>query len=379
MSSPLTRLGRGWRAAAAAGAAVVALNLVLFAVRETTQNRGGPSSSSYATAPEGLAAYADLLARSGHPVVRARDPLGEMRLDPSTTVVLLDADAVSREEARDLRRFAERGGRLIAGQTRPAGWMDELLDEPPEWSPRGGVRAAPIAPVPEVAGVRSVQSAAAGSWRDAGEALPALAAKSSTVLAVATPGRGRVALLADTSLLQNRFLGSLDNAALGVALAGERRRSVVFVESVHGYGEASGLAAVPPEWRWTLAGLVAAALMLMWARGRRLGPPEPGGRELPPPRKEYVESLAGVLARTRRPDEATERLRAAVRERVARRAGVEQGGDVEALRRAAARLGLSQDDVDAVFGGQGDLLAAARALARIERGATGGRAREART
>src|SRR5207249_7350779 len=102
-------------------------------------------------------------------------------------------------------------------------------------------------------------------------------------------GRGRVALLADASPLQNRFLGEADDAALGLALAGPRKRPVAFVESVHGYGRASGVRAIPTSWRWALGGLVLAALVLIWARGRRLGPAERTTRDLPPPRRDYVD------------------------------------------------------------------------------------------
>ena len=351
---------------------VVAVNLALAAVDRLTRGPEGPASSSYATAPEGVAAYADLLARNGHPVVRLRDPLGEAQLDPNSTLVLLDPGPLGAEERAALARFVEGGGLLVAGGYAPGRWVADLLAEPPTWAPGGPQVARPLVPVLAVRGVEEVETAGLGVWEDAGEALPVLAGDQDTVAVVATRGRGRMTLIADTSILHNRLLGRRDNAAFGLAVAGEPRRPVTFVESVHGYGRASGLTAVPGRWAWALAGLGLAALLLMWARGRRLGPPEDEERDLPPPRLEYVESLAAVLARTKRPGEAAHPLQAAARRRLVRRAGLPADASEEALHEAAVRYGLTPAERDAAFGPVRDaagLAAAGRALARLEDGA----------
>lgn len=351
---------------------VVAVNLALAAVDRLTRGPEGPASSSYATAPEGVAAYADLLARNGHPVVRLRDPLGEAQLDPGSTIVLLDPGPLGAEERAALARFVEGGGLLVAGGYAPGRWVADLLAEPPAWAPGGPQLARPLVPVLAVRGVEEVETAGLGVWEDAGEALPVLAGDQDAVAVVATRGRGRMTLIADTSILHNRLLGRRDNAAFGLAVAGEPRRPVTFVESVHGYGRASGLTAVPGPWAWALAGLGLAALLLMWARGRRLGPPEDEERDLPPPRLEYVESLAAVLARTKRPGEAAHPLQTAARRRLVRRAGLPADASDEALRDAAVRYGLTPEERVAAFGPVRDaagLAAAGRALARLENGA----------
>jgi hypothetical protein len=350
---------------------VLAVNLALAAVARLTRGPEGPASSSYATAPEGVAAYADLLARNGHPVGRLRDPLDEAELDPASTLVLLDPGLLGPGERAALARFVAEGGVLVAGGDSPGRWAAELLEEPPVWSPGGPTSARTVAPGDPVRGVEEVESAGVGVWEDAGEALPVLAGGQDVVAVVAARERGRMTLLADTSILQNRLLGRANNAAFGLAAAGEPRRPVVFVESVHGYGRASGLAAIPTRWAWALGGLGLAALLLMWARGRRLGPPEERERDLPPPRLEYVESLAAVLARTKRPGEAAHPLQAAARRRLVRRAGLPADASDDALRRAAAGYGLTEEERAAAFGHVRDaagLAAAGRALARLEDG-----------
>ena len=253
---------RTWIAVGALGGAIVLVNVVLAFVRHYTADPGGPTSSSYATAPEGLAAYADLLAQDGHRVTQLRDVPARARLDPGSTVVLLDPRDVGPADARALRRFLEAGGRLLA---------------------------------------------------------------------------------------------HADDAKLGLSLAGPAGRPVAFVESVHGYGHASGLGAIPTSWRFALGGLVLAALVLIWARGRRLGPAEELERPLPPPRREYVEALASLLERSRDPAAAIAPLQAELRRRLER-----QGA-----------AGLSAKEVEAALAPPKrpeDVVAAGRALARLERG-----------
>lgn len=370
-------LGRSRRVRWLVGGAVliVALNLLVAALDAARPSPRGPTSSSYATAPDGLAAYADLLRRSGHPVVRLRRPPSDRALDPRATLVLLDPDAVLPADAEALARFVDRGGRLVAGGAMPGDWIADLVDPAPEWAPAGPTAVRPLTPAAETAGVNRVVAGGGGTWSRGGATLPLLAggagADAGTLLVSARRGRGRVALLADPSPLQNRLLGVADNAALGLALAGPRGRPVHFAESVHGYGDKRGLAAVPADWLWALGGLGLAALVWIAARVRRLGPPERRTRDLPPPRRDYVDAIGATLARTRRPGEAGAPVQSAARRWVVRRAGLGPGADDAAVARAAERLGFPPDEARALTGtlrDDDDLLAAGRALAR----ATGG-------
>jgi hypothetical protein len=191
------------------------------------------------------------------------------------------------------------------------------------------------------------------------------------VVTVANVGAGRAVLLADASPLQNRLLDQADNAALGLALAGPPGRRVVFAESVHGYGRATGLAALPERWKWALIGLLLAAIAWVASRIRRLGPAEEETRALPPPRRAYVDAVAATLARTRTPAIAAERVKAAARSEVARRAGLGPNPADESVTAAAATLGLSDAEAEALVrparDEDEDLLLAGRALALTNR------------
>jgi hypothetical protein len=253
-------------------AAIVAVNAVLWLVDFVAPGPSGRPSSSLATAPRGFAAWAELAQRNGVGVVALRDPLRRARLPAGGTVIALDVPRLPRADALALRAYAQHGGHVLAGGTRPQRWLD-VFDAALAW--RGsGPRSVTV-------GDRRVRAAGRGSW---------------------TPGgllvrRGGVALLADSSPLQNARLADADNAAFALDLAG--RGPLIFAESAHGYGAARGLAALPGRAKGALVILLVAALALMLARGRRFGPVEADARELPPPRVAYVDALAATLARTR--------------------------------------------------------------------------------
>lgn len=339
---------------------------------------GGPTSSSYATAPNGVAAWAELLQREGHPVTRLRTSPDRELPPASDTLVVLDPDVLVPAQIQALRDFVTGGGRLVAGGHDPQRWVDGLLPRPPQWSARGSNVALALAPAPEVAGVRTVRSSGQGSWSDPGSTRAVLGGGGGALLVVGTIGGGQVALLADSSPLQNRLLDQADNAALAYALAGEPGRPVAFLETVHGYGQQHGLGALPARWRWALLGLVLAALVWLGAHVRRLGPPERDARPLPPPRRAHVDALATLLTRTRpAPEAAADPVRTAARQRLVRRASLDPEPDGAAMAIAARRLGLPDDEVRALTEPIRDdvgALAAGRALARLS-DATDGRSR----
>lgn len=368
-------MNRGWRIGIGVVVAAIVFQVVLQGLQHVTGGTpGGPASSSYATAASGLRAYAELLGREGHPVSRVRSYPHEAELDPASTVIVLDPPFVTRADAASLERFVEAGGRLVAGGNGSA-WLRRILDPAPVRDPSARVaQATAIAPAPELSGVARVRAGGRGGWASAGAALPVLGDDRAALVDVAMLGRGRLLLLATASPLQNAQLGAADNAQLGLNLAGAAGRPVAFLESYHGYGEASGLGAIPLRWKLLLAGLVLAGLTFMVARGRRLGPPEADERELPPPRRVYVESLGNVLAKSRRPAEAVAPVQQHARAALSRRAGLRQDADPATMRSAAARLGLPPEEIDAMFDPAdtaADTLAAGRALARLERERSG--------
>jgi hypothetical protein len=359
------------------GIAIVVGGLLVFelavsALQSVTGGSGpsGPPSSSYATTPEGLAAYADLLVHAGHPVTRLRDRIADV--DPASTLVVADAP-VDKEETAALARFSAAGGRLVLAGGAGASAAGDVLSSRVGWEPVSSTTARAVLPttvgVGDLRGLGAVRTAGEGGFTDTGPALPVVAAGDRPVVAVASVGTGTVLLVSDPSPLQNRLLGTAGNAGLALQLAGDAGRPVIFSEAGHGYGRRSGVGALPRQWRWALLLGLLATLVWMWSRARRLGPPDADPDEPLPPRRAYVDALAATLLRTGDPAGAIEPVQTAARRRIGERAGLDPGADDE-VRRAALQLGLSEHDADAIISpvrSHDDAIRAARALAKLGR------------
>jgi hypothetical protein len=296
--------------AAGALALLIGVNLLGEAF---SHEPSGPRSSSYATASDGLAAWAALLSRDGHPVIQLRASLQQTQLSASDTVVVLDPDSLVHSEGERLLEFVRAGGRLLIGGRQPEATLPALLDSPPKWQPVGEARLlAPTGGGASVAGVGEVSSAGEGEWsQTTGYSSPLRGASSGTsgnLLLERRLGKGTLALLADASPLQNRLLDSSDNAQFALDLSGPRKRPVVFVESLHGFGAGRGLAALPARWWVAFAGLLLAALLWSLARGRRLGVAEPAEEHPQPARADYVHAMSLLLRRTEDPQELSAAL-----------------------------------------------------------------------
>lgn len=366
----------GWgRIAVGLVGVIVALNVALLLVDALLPSPSGPASSSYATASEGLAAWAELLERSGHPVERVRELPDEASLDPDSTLVVLEPDLLRPEEAAALRRFARDGGRVVAGGREPGPWIRTLLPGAPSWNEAAPTSWRPASPAPAVGALRGVRTSGEGAWAPSGVArsvLKSTGGGGEALLLTADAGDGELLLIADASPLQNRLLDVEDNAALALGLAGERGRPVAFLEAVHGFGSARGLGALPGGWRLALAGLGLAGLLLVAARARRLGPPDPEPPDPAPSRREYVDALAASLGRTRDVAATAAPVRDAASERLRARFRLLPDASADELEGAATRAGLPPDQARVVVHGARDdaeLMAAGRALASLSDGA----------
>jgi hypothetical protein len=301
-----------------------------------------------------------------------RGALESSDLDPQTTVVVLDPDTISANDAGVLLTFVVNGGRLVTGGSETA-YFRALRDDPPEWDASGPTAWSDVAG--SLSPIHRIASEGDGRFSADGSTAPIVSDGSVALVTEARVGRGTIDFLADASPLQNRLLDTADNAALGLALAGAPGRTVVFAEGVHGYGAASGLGAIPTDWKLALVGLALAGLVLMWARGRRLGPPEDRSRPLAPPRAAYVDAVGATLVRTRQPDDAlaivARRVYAAIDARATigddGAAGATSDLDPAELARRAHALGLSDEEIAALRGPVTDesVLALGRALSRV--------------
>src|SRR4051812_38877622 len=93
---------------------LVLLNVAAIVADALRPSPGGQASSAFGTQPRGIAAWAELARRSGVAVHALRDTPSERSLPSGGTVVVLDPGTLLSDEAASLRRFAERGGTVVA-------------------------------------------------------------------------------------------------------------------------------------------------------------------------------------------------------------------------------------------------------------------------
>ena len=344
-----TRTKRVWIAIAIVVGGLIIVNLVAQGLDRAVggSEPSGVPGSSYATIPDGLAAFATLLADYGHGINRQRGSITANPPAPDATVFLLEPGALTKADATALMQFARAGGRLVVGDQSPS-YLHNLSDDPPKWQSAGTTTWTEIDPA--LGAVRVVDATGIGAWTSSGRGRPLVGTENESLLTEERLGLGEILFLADPSPLQNAYLGRSDNAAFGIALAGDASRPVVFAEGVHGYGTSRGLAALPDRWKVALLLVVFAAAVFVWSRARRFGPPDRNARDLPPARAEYVTALS--LSLERAPDHIHAFVPAQrwARTRVAARSGLDAhpNTDDEELTRAARSLGCPDEEIAAL-------------------------------
>jgi hypothetical protein len=143
-------------------------------------------------------------------------------------------------------------------------------------------------------------------------------------------GSGTVGVLADANLAQNAFLGREDNALLAASLLADSGHPVIFDEFYHGRtvrGNPLWLATRFPYNALALT-VLGATLLVGWRAARVLGPPVP--RRIPSRRTlaEYIEAMARLLNRSRRPvPYLLDELRHGLLWRIRRELGLPRGRD----------------------------------------------------
>ena len=361
------RVRRFWIATAVLVGGLIVINLVaqLFDRAVGGDRPGGATGSSYATAPGGLAAFGSLLSHYDHEIERQRGPIADQSPPENATLFVLEPEELTADDTSALLEFVTAGGRLVVGGESPF-YLRSLRDNPPQWRPAGVGSWTNVDP--SLGNVRDIEGAGEGSWSSSGSGVGLVRDGSASLLTREEVGRGEILFLADVSPLENAYLATGDNAAFGLALAGDTGRPVVFAEGVHGYDTSRGIAAIPGRWKVALILVALAALAFVWSRARRFGPPDQSRRDLPPARAQYVEALSVSLERTRDHAGALAPAQRWARAGVARRAGLAAGASDEDLARAARSLGCPEDEVAALLAPVSDeasILALGRTVARV--------------
>ena len=355
---------RGVRGAVIFSALLVLLMTSVGIVERATRGRESRTydsrGSARSTATNGAKAFRLLL---GHYDIATADLAGSLRtaanrtdLAADTTVFILDAPFPSDHARRTTHDIAVNGGRVVIAGTDAGEWITD-----PPTAARSSSRSTTV----RLGRTYHAETASQTRWSTP---------HGPELVVTRAVGAGQIVLVADGSFLQNQWLGRRDNAALAVALAGDRGRAA-FAEGVHGLSGATGWDAIPNGWKVAIIGSALALLLTATARGRRIGPAERAGRALDPPRRASADALGAAIARAKRPDAALIDLRTITRQRVID-VGHAQGTEADtvtdaSVRAAAIAAGYSESEADALINPLTDsasVLALGRAFARSQRG-----------
>lgn len=349
---------------------VVAINIALGAANEFLPSGrvDGPTGSSFVTTDGGTAAWYELLRRSGSDVERITEPLDTTALDPESTLIINNVAFASEQDTTAVTEFVDQGGHLVLVVS--PGHRGDFHNALNITSGHGGPRHQTYTPTGEhgtTTGINEIITAPEQAFVTVfGEQVLADGAR---ILAFEVErGEGTVIVVANGSMFSNEYLAETDNAAFAVQVT--KGRPVAFNEFGHGFlDDISPEPVLPDRWRWSLYLLGGALVLYLLAVGRRFGPPEKTTRDLHPPRRLFVESVATTLARTPLAD-ATEPLRIEALRQARRRTGVSPEAPFSELLEAASAAGIDQDDVRALqhpIATEEAALAAGRVLAAATR------------
>lgn len=359
MSEPAGRSSAAAPAAVAGSArrrrrAVLTAVLAVAALVAATLLAGPPAGDDgpldpRSAGPNGLRGLVDLAERFGQQV----DTEAKLPVDRSTTLLLV-RDHLGAEGRQRVRRWVERGGRLVvADPTSPLHGLE--VGGEPVTDLLGPSRRTPDCPLAGLAEVGQVGHAGWRAYRvpdDATGCFPGAAGEA--WLVARAVGDGEVVALGSAGPLLNRSLGRDDNAVLAAALLFPDERGAVRILPPDPAALAQGLGdtarpedavadLLPETLVGTLVLLALATLLLVLAVGRRLG--RPVAERLPPtlPSAELARSVGELLQRAGSRRGASGRLRADARAEVARVLGADPAAPEQLARLATARLHLAPE------------------------------------
>ena len=345
---------------------IVALNLAIVILgRWLDPQTSGPFGSSYVTTEVGVGAWHDVLVDLDRAVEQSRIPFPESTFGESTTVVVVnpDSDEFDRGYADALVSHARSGGRvLLVGVEEEDSLFDLAFRQ--EVGEEGSAEAVsdPL--------TGDVEEVAVGeSMRYVGSDLDVLVADDAGAVVVRWDvGDGELITISGPWMFTNGRIDQGDNAILAVRLTGGG--VVVFDEYVHGFGADTGFSGLAATIMTVVIVGVVAALVAMWAGGKRIGPPEQLVRALPPARAEYLDAMARTLMKTN-DKKAFEILRVRAVRNVNRIGSRYVGLDpLEQRVKAASQMGLSTEELAVITQPattNRELAAVAAVAAKIER------------
>ena len=337
---------------AVAGVGTVLLTVASFLVA-TPDARPRHDGSSYATHADGARAAYLLLKALGYQVDRSFEPVATLRYAPEQTLLVLASplETPSDQDVRALRRFIERGGRVLATGSAGAAFLPgaprptSKSVDPRLGRPRRQDRALPGAITD---GVKSIDMPAAAAPLPVNSPFVVVyGTDQAPAVLTARLEKGDAVWWAGSTPLANGAIGRPGYVELLVNTLGPPGdRRIVWDEFYHGHTRSfwSYLSETPFFFALLqLAGVAGLAVFSLSRRRRPIRLPVVEARTSP---LEFVDTMGGLYERARASAGALSTVYAHVRRRLLTALGLPPATDDERLAAVAAeRLGLERAEL----------------------------------
>lgn len=301
---------------------------------------GREHPSSYSTGSSGAKAAFLLLQALGYQVERWQDPLEQLTDAGGVTLVLAEPIETPAPTTRQaLRRFLERGGRVIATGMSGAVYLGESAVPDPvsglTWE-----RVPAVAPSPIARAAPAITLAPRAAWPLHSPALVLYRDDGAPRVVRMPAGEGEAIWWASATPLTNAGLREAGNLEFFLACLGPPEgQRVLWDEYTHGHRRtlAGSIANSPVKWIALQAGVV--VLALLWTHARRSGPilPAPVESRLSP--LEFVRTLGSLYHRANAAGVAVDIAHERVRTALARRLGIAPSASADEVERTLASRG----------------------------------------
>lgn len=325
------------------GAASVVLIVLGFLLAPS--NTQTEVASTYSTASEGAKAAYLLLQELGYHVERWQRPLGELKPDDNTVLIVADPPVVADKQTQAAtEQFISDGGHLITTGITGASVLPEdhsEFNQAPHtlWSDYDALTPSAI-----TRAARKLTLAPVARWTESSGL--ALFGKENEVVAVKMSyGKGDVLWLASATPFSNAGIAQSDNLQFVLAALGDRERTRVFFdEYVHGYGDHTVSENRHPIMIALLLQSAALALAAIFTFSRRSGPLRPLAVEPRLQPLEFVETLGGLYLQAKASSVAVDVAYQRFQYWITRRLGVSPDASPDDLARAVHQRWKFKDE-----------------------------------
>jgi len=256
------------------GAGVLVLSLAMATSLLTPSRRGGRTGfpSSYSTSWDGAKAAYLLLGELGYDVRRWGESPTELQGDPENEVLILASplQQPSSEETAALRRFLERGGRILASgddfvDFLPGGQKFVEMDDA-----EGETQFPAMLPSPLTSGASEISMAAPIDWHPTTvDQIVVYGNKDTAAVMTYSVGQGTIVWWGSPSPLTNRGIREPGNLALLLnSIGGMKGKRILWDEYFHGArGDFwSYVSKTPLPWVMAQLGLLFAFVLVTYSR-----------------------------------------------------------------------------------------------------------------